>query len=192
MKIFFYGGTFDPPHKGHKMIIKKMLPYCDKFIVFPAKKSPSKKYKPIANSKHRMNMLNLLFCNKKIEINDYEINSNNKSYTYLTILYLKKRYKECSLSMVIGKDQLKDLPNWKNYDSFINKINIICFNRIVNNKSIILDLNQYKNIKFIDDFDFDISSEEIRKKIKSKNNKILLNVVDLKIVDYIQSNNLYV
>ena len=49
MKIFFYGGTFDPPHIGHKMIVEKLLPSCDKLIVFPAKKSPVKKDNPVLN-----------------------------------------------------------------------------------------------------------------------------------------------
>ena len=109
MNIFFYGGTFDPPHLGHEMIIKQLLPSCDKFIVFPSKKSPLKNSKPIANGIQRIDMLALLFDDSKIEIDDYEIKSVNKSYTYLTIEYLKKKYEKSSFTMVVGKDQLKTL-----------------------------------------------------------------------------------
>ena len=42
MKIFFFGGTFDPPHIGHKMIVDKCYDKCDKFIIFPNLKSPHK------------------------------------------------------------------------------------------------------------------------------------------------------
>ena len=76
MKIFFYGGTFDPPHIGHKKIIEALLPRCDKMIIFPAKKSPFKKVYPIASNIHRINMLNLLFENNKVIIDDYEILSD--------------------------------------------------------------------------------------------------------------------
>ena len=137
-------------------------------------------------------MLNLLFTNKKIEISDYELMSNNKSYTYLTIMYLKEKYKNCPLSMIIGKDQLENLSNWKSYDNFINKINVICFNRLIDNKSQICSIDKYKNIKFINDFDYDISSTKIRNAIKSPNNKIPIKMIDSKIIDYIKSNKLYV
>ena len=192
MNLFFYGGTFDPPHIGHEMIIREMLNHCDKLIVFPSKKSPTKAYSPIANGMHRMNMLKLLFDNSKIEINDYEIKSKTENFTYLTILYLREKYKECSLSMIIGKDQLKELPKWKFFNDFINKINIICFHRLIDNELHLSEFNQYKNIKFINDFNFNISSTTIRQAIKSENNKEIVNMIDSKIVQYIKANKLYV
>ena len=64
MKIFFFGGTFDPPHKGHECIVNHLLPLCDKFIIFPAGLSPSKSDLPLADINHRINMLKILFNNK--------------------------------------------------------------------------------------------------------------------------------
>ena len=32
MKIYFFGGSFDPPHKAHKLIYKHCLNLCDKFM----------------------------------------------------------------------------------------------------------------------------------------------------------------
>ena len=104
MKIFFYGGTFDPPHIGHQKIIEALLPRCDKMIIFPAKKSPFKKVYPIASNIHRINMLNLLFENNKVIIDDYEILSEKLNYTYLTIDYLEKKYLNCSFTIIIGRN----------------------------------------------------------------------------------------
>lgn len=191
MKIFFYGGTFDPPHIGHKKIIESLLPKCDKMIIFPAKISPFKKINPIASSVHRINMLNLLFDNNKLIIDDYEIRSNKINYTYLTIDYLKKKYKNSSLTMIIGKDQISNLSNWNNFNIFIKKINIICFNRTIENEGLSKDSNLNK-INYIDDFNINVSSTNIRSNIKSYNNKYLTNSLSYEVLEYIEDNNLYV
>tara|TARA_B110000263_G_C15149366_1_gene437096 strand:- start:1 stop:576 length:576 start_codon:yes stop_codon:yes gene_type:complete len=190
MKIFFYGGTFDPPHIGHKKIIEALLPRCDKIIIFPAKKSPFKKVYPIASNIHRINMLNLLFENNKVIIDDYEILSEKSNYTYLTIDYLEKKYLNCSFTMIIGRDQMANLSQWNNFSIFIKKINIICFNRPLKNKLEALNYNSNK-IENICDFNIDTSSTNIRDNIKLNNNKYLSNNVSSKILEYIERNNLY-
>ena len=198
MKIFFYGGTFDPPHIGHKKIIEALLPRCDKMIIFPAKKSPFKKVYPIASNIHRINMLNLLFENNKVSIDNYEIISKNLNYTYLTIDYLEKKYPNCSFTMIIGKDQIASLSKWHNFSIFNKKINIICFNRVLKdefeteeNES---ENESYDSRKFenICDFNIDTSSTSIRNNIKLNNNQYLKNNLSLKVLQYIENNNLYV
>ena len=43
MRLAFFGGTFNPPHNGHNLIINYCLRNFDKFIVIPNKVSPDKK-----------------------------------------------------------------------------------------------------------------------------------------------------
>ena len=191
MKIFFYGGTFDPPHKGHESIVNHLLPLCDKFVLFPADRSPLKNASPKADISHRINMLKILFKNKKIEIDYFDTDEKKKNYTYLTISYLKKKYLGSSLTMIIGKDQFINLNNWKNYKSIINSVNIICFNRNVKKISGIDELIDLK-VDFIDEFKMDVSSTRIRKDINSNRYNIKSNSLNLGIFKYIKENNLYV
>tara|TARA_Y100000590_G_scaffold392347_1_gene469695 strand:+ start:121 stop:696 length:576 start_codon:yes stop_codon:yes gene_type:complete len=191
MKIFFFGGTFDPPHKGHFDIVKYLFPLCDKFIVIPAAKSPDKVNYPIADTSHRINMLKLLFNKYNIEIDDYEIKKNNKNYSFETIKYLKKKYQRDKLYMIIGKDQLLNFGNWKEYKFIIENVNIICINRHLENKDEHLSLIDYGNIKFIDNFSVNVSSTEIRNNIKSKSSFVLDNM-DSRVIEYIKENKLYV
>tara|TARA_Y100000590_G_scaffold465789_1_gene639089 strand:+ start:2683 stop:3258 length:576 start_codon:yes stop_codon:yes gene_type:complete len=191
MKIFFYGGTFDPPHKGHESIVNYLLPLCDKFILFPTFISPLKDVLPKADIYHRINMLKILFNNKKIEIDNFETDKNKKNYTYLTVSYLKNKYNNSSITMVVGSDQLINLNNWKNYKLIIDNVNIICFNR--KHKST-LKVNTLINSKldFIDNFSVDISSTEIRDKLNNKKYDFKSDKLNLEIVKYIKENNLYV
>ena len=49
MKLIFFGGSFDPPHRGHFEIIKYFSKKCDKFIIMPAFQSPLKKESASSN-----------------------------------------------------------------------------------------------------------------------------------------------
>ena len=68
MKLILFGGSFDPPHCGHLKIIEDCIKECDKLILMPSSYSPLKKNYPIAESKHRVKMLQLLTPDLKHQI----------------------------------------------------------------------------------------------------------------------------
>ena len=190
MKIFFYGGTFDPPHLGHMKIVERCLSRCDKLIILPNKQSPDKMNYQITPSAHRFNMLNLIFKSEKIYIDLFELNSDKINYTYLTIEYLKKKYCNSSITMILGYDQWSNFENWKKKDQILNTVNIICFNRkISKNKK---QNKDFEKINFIDDFNVDISSVDIRRKIINSDRKKYSNFLHEKIINYIIKHKLYV
>ena len=190
MNVFFFGGTFDPPHLGHKMIVKHCLNHCDKLVIIPNKKSPDKQNLPVSNSTHRLNMLKLLFNDPKICIDNYEIKATKVNYTYLTIEYLKNKYNNSDISMIIGLDQFANLPNWKEYEKILDKVNIVCFNRESNKLNDIIP--ETKKMKFLHSFNFDISSKEIRKYLIESKKEKYIKMLDEKVIKYIKENKLYV
>ena len=187
MRIFFYGGTFDPPHLGHSNIVKYCLKHCDKFIIIPNKKSPDKLSSLVTDINHRLNMLSLLFDNSKISIDLFEIESNDINYTYLTIDYLKRKFNNCKLTMIIGNDQLANFTKWERYSQILNQVNIICFNRKINNS---VDYTNDK-IKFIESFQYDISSTNIRMSFNKSKKIVFEEMLDTKIIEYIKEHKLY-
>jgi len=191
MKVFFYGGTFDPPHKGHKLIVEYCLEKCDKLILIPNKKSPNKLSNPIATFKQRKDMLKILFNDNKIIISDFEGNSNKDNYTYLTINHLKKIYKNSDLTMVIGNDQLVNLKKWKKNNFILDEVKILCFNRqiLYKDKS---EADLIGNIEFVEKFNIDISSSKIRTSMLNKSIKSLENMLNNKIIKYIMKEKIYV
>lgn len=191
MKIFFFGGTFDPPHNGHQTIVNYCLEKCDKLILVPNKKSPHKKFHPNASAKQRKKMLSILFAHNKINICEFELKSAIDNYTYLTIDYLKKKYKSSDLTMILGNDQLLNLKNWKNINYILSEVKILCFNRSVS-KNIELSKSLKYNLKFVENFKVNISSNTIRKNILNKSLASIEPMLDKKIIDYIREKKLYV
>ena len=191
MKIFFYGGTFDPPHRGHKLIVDYCLSKCDKLILIPNYKSPHKSELPIGGYTHRVNMLKILFNYKNIDVSYFESSSKRNNYTYITIDYLIKKYKSCDLTMIIGYDQLNKIDKWKNIDWILKKVKILCFNRYLNN-DLLLEEKYKTNIKFIKNFNVEISSSIVRNRILNDSLENTIDMLDSKIIKYISENKIYV
>ena len=195
MKVAFFGGSFDPPHMGHKKIINYCMKLFDEILIIPNKESPDKHKKNLASTNDRLNMLNLMFPSKLIQIEDIEIKSDLPSYTYNTFKTLENKYLNDEIFMILGKDQIMNIHNWYKYDYLLNKLNIICFDRKINT----IDSIDFKktNIEFID-FDCDCSSTKIKSILSDYNNnrdeciKSLSLLLDDKIINYIIKNNIYI
>ena len=91
MKIAFFGGSFDPPHLGHKAIIEYASKIFDKLIIVPSKISLNQSKIIQASSDDRVQMLSLMINDEKVVIDDYEILSDKKNYTFYTYEYLKNK-----------------------------------------------------------------------------------------------------
>ena len=188
MKLFFFGGSFDPPHKGHLEIIQYCCKHSDKLLLIPATNSPLKNQPPSAERYHRIQMLKLLIqdLDFPIQVDDWEINQSGPSYTYETIRHLQENYPDSNLSMVMGADQLMKFYRWKNYEGIMNSVQILGFNR----DSCDFTPPDEMNLTWLKDFKVDISSSIIREKIAKGDSSD--NDLTPSIQRYIQNNKLYV
>lgn len=175
MKIGIYCGSFDPPHLGHLILPCACLQQfnLDKIIYIPSYVSVNKE-SHVASAKDRLHMLKLLIKNNPLlEIERYEIEKNNKTYTYETILYIKEKYgisKE-NLYLCIGSDWIDNLKDWKNFDIIIKNTNFIIFKRKPYTEQIeekLKKLDIKNDSYFILDKQIDICSNEIRKLIANQ------------------------
>ncbi|EIE39356.1 nicotinate-nucleotide adenylyltransferase [Mycoplasmopsis canis] len=179
MKIGIYGGSFDPIHKGHieiaKYVIKELN--LDKLLIVPTYVSPFKK-KSIS-IEDKINMINLVL-EEKMELCLFEAKRNTISYTIDTVKYIKNKYKNDELFLIIGSDNLSKLHKWKDIDEIANLTKIVALRRspIINKTN----LKKYNGILLKNSY-FDFSSSEYKKGY--------FHMVDPKVAQYIQSKGLY-
>ena len=119
-RIGIYGGTFNPPHAGHIQAAKEALVtlQLDKLIIIPAHVAPHKELPEGSPSpEQRMDMVRLAVqdCDK-IEVSDMELKRPGKSYTYQTILELRKRYPQAQLHLIMGTDMFLAFEEWSEPD----------------------------------------------------------------------------
>ena len=126
MRIGIFGGTFNPPHLGHKHLAEeiKAKAELDKIIIIPANTPPHKESKELADGFHRMKMCELLFNEDFYEISDLEIKRQGKSYTVDTVSELKKLYPEDELFLIIGTDMLMTFDKWYRYEDILRDVRL--------------------------------------------------------------------
>jgi len=155
--IALYGGSFDPPHIGHKAIVEALeeLDYIDEIIIMPTFLNPFKS-EAHAPSELRFKWLKEIFKGfKNVKIDRYEVEQNRQVPTLESVKYLLKTYKDVYL--VIGADNLASLDKWNSYQELKDLVTFIVASRdniIVDKKFIQLNVNER------------ISSSELREKIE--------------------------
>jgi nicotinate (nicotinamide) nucleotide adenylyltransferase len=126
-RIAIYGGSFDPPHKGHRNLVIDLLknhPEINKICIVPNRISPFKREKYFSPTEClQLTELNFLDLDlNKIEILPNEILKNDISYTYETILEVKSIYPGYLIDLILGDDQLDDLLKWKNIEIIFKEV----------------------------------------------------------------------
>lgn len=199
MRIGIFGGTFDPPHAGHKKYADELKAglSLDKLIIIPTAAPPHKQRDTDTSSEDRINMLKILFSRDSgVEVSDMEIVRGGKSYTFETVTLLREQYPDDELIFLLGSDMLFSFHSWKNPDVILEKVRICAVTR---SGGIDEDeLGNYINERFPDkkdrfivcDFEpIEISSTVIRNRIK--NGESIEGLVDSQVLAYIKEKELY-
>lgn len=198
-KIGIFGGTFNPVHSGHLIIADEVLHLfkLDRVIFIPNKIPSHRRDKfAILPSGIRLKMLRLAINQtSEFEISEIELRQNKTSYTYNTILNLKKIYPETKLYFISGSDSLISY-SWFKLDeilSMLDKFIIILrqnFSKNLLEKKIKkLNLKNKNKFKIISIPTLDISSSKIRDKISS--GESIKYLVPREVESFIKKNKLY-
>lgn len=183
------GGSFDPIHIGHLIISYEVLQRrnLSKIIFVPCNISPHKIGQKITEDFHRLNMIRLAIEDfPSFEVCDFEIRKGDISYTYDTLVELKKNYSE--MELIIGFDNLVVFDTWKRPDDIFQLAKVVVMKRVVdvfpNTRN-----KYYDSAIMLDTTLVDISSTEIRERAK---NKLPIDyLVPIKVKEYITQNGLY-
>ncbi|MCS7231062.1 MAG: nicotinate (nicotinamide) nucleotide adenylyltransferase [Elusimicrobiota bacterium] len=171
-KIILFGGTFDPIHIGHLVLAETAFEFikAKKVIFIPCYKPPHKIDFQLSDWRHRVNMIKLSTKGVKyFEISLFEIENEGISYTYITVDYFSKKYKDSDLYFLIGYDSLLSLPTWENWRYIVEKVYFLVGDRNIEKKAegelpeVILKKSIFFKSPIIE-----VSSTMIREKIKSK------------------------
>ena len=181
-----FGGSFDPPHLAHIEMVNHVIADCDKLYIFPVKESPNKVNGGIATLNQRFQMCRLSFqsISPKIEVSNFEMNSLSPSYTINTVRWILNLFPECELSIIIGEDQGAQLDVWHEFRVLQKLVKFICFSRNY------FELNSEIQLEYIDNFNYEISSTELRTELNHDLEKVK-SMLNPKVFEYILENKLY-
>lgn len=194
MKLCLFQGTFNPIHNAHIQVAQFALEnkVCDKIIFIPAYKPPHKDCDDRI-CYNRLEMTKLAAeLNPAFEVSDIEFILKGKSYTYITICELYKKYNiEGKIKFLIGTDAFEKIESWYETDKLKELVDFVVFIRENNFDEKNFDYLKSKgyNFTFMPLKFLDISSTKIREKVKNKES--IKGLVPVKVEEYIYKNELY-
>lgn len=195
-KIAIYGGSFDPPHKGHKLLAENLAKSCgaERVLIIPTAMSPFKNFSG-ATSFQRYEMCTLAFSDSLFEVSDIEINRGGKSYTIDTVNAVKALYPESELYLFMGDDMFLSFNKWCKYEEILQKCTLVaaCRTRnleeLDNMKSFARDVLNSREGKviFCESVPVEISSTTIRQNVRNN----CFEYIDDDVAEYIKAKGLY-
>ncbi|MFN3418728.1 MAG: nicotinate-nucleotide adenylyltransferase [Pyrinomonadaceae bacterium] len=131
-RIGLYGGTFDPPHRGHLQIARRItrLFGLDRFIFLPAFHAPHKSASSAAGPFHRFAMLCLATQNlPQIFVSDLELQTGERRYTFDTLTDYKQKNTDSEIFFVMGADSWEEITTWYRWEELLTLVNFIIVSR---------------------------------------------------------------
>ena len=180
MQIGIYGGSFNPVHYGHVGLAKWVAEHADldEVWMMVSPNNPLKDSRELADEQERLEGVR-----KAIEgiphvvACDFEFSLPRPSYTANTLRALIAAYPQHTFSLIIGEDNLRILPRWREWEYIVSRYRIFVYPRRDAGSSqwsvVSGQLPDNAQIIMLEDTPyFDISSTEIRNNLKINNLKI--------------------
>ncbi|MBS1816140.1 MAG: nicotinate (nicotinamide) nucleotide adenylyltransferase [Acidobacteria bacterium] len=209
MRIGYYGGTFDPPHRGHLAVAQAAAAAfaLDRVELAPTGRQPLKDAAPHATFTQRLDMVRLL-CGESalLHASDIEAPRANGSPNY-TVDTLRTLARNCDeLFAIVGADSFLDLRRWREPDELLRIAQWIVVSRpgwaLDNLTPLALTAEQRARVHLLTTVHVDISATGIRaklaqggasqKKLADAVAETLTNELTPEVLRYIREHHLYI
>ncbi len=196
-KYGFFGGSFNPVTKAHvDLAIEIVKKYnFDKVIFVPVGNHYNKE--GLVNEKHRYNMLKIATEKyESLEVSDIELNQDKNLTTLEAFNKIEEKFVGIEKFYIIGGDNLYKILSSKDSNILVYNYKYIVIQRNMKEISNLIKTNKQfieneKNFVFMENINHSqTSSTKVRKGIIEKNKKVA-EIMDERVLDYIEENRLY-
>lgn len=199
MRVGLFGGTFDPPHRGHLAVANAVRERfaLDRVLLAPAAVQPLKPGGAEASFAQRLRMVELL-CRGLAGLEASAIDGpqpdGTPNYTIDTLHRLRATLPSAAeIFVIVGADAFLDLRRWKDPDTLLREAHWIVVSRPGFDLPALDALNltpaQRARVQILDDFANPVSATEVRERLRDHDEAASL--VPPQVLDYIRAQHLY-
>ena len=185
-QVGIFGGTFNPVHTGHLVMADQVGTQLglEKVYFMPDATPPHVDHKGTIDAKYRVEMLAAAIKdNPLFGLELAEIERGGVSYTYDTMVGLKKKHPDVDYYFIIGADMVNYLPTWHRIDDLVKLVHFVGVKRPGYAPE-----SKYP-VVWVDAPKLDITSTAIRKRVQ--HGQSIRYLVPKAVAAYIEKERLY-
>jgi len=190
------GGTFNPPHIGHLVMVQEALDQLglDRVVLMPVAQPPHKEAPADPGADVRLELCRLATAGSPhVEVCDLEIERGGASYTVDTLRALHERAPEHALTFIVGGDMAYSLPSWREPEAVLELARLAVAERDGLRREDIAErlepLHSGDRVAFFDMPRIDLSSSTIRERVAA--GRPIRYLVPDPVIEAIRSRRLY-
>lgn len=195
-RIGILGGTFNPLHVGHLICAQEAITQLglERVIFMPVAAPPHKLVAGDPGPEARLRMCTLATEDDgRLDVSDIEVERGGTSYTVDTLRELHESVGDDELTLILGSDVARALPEWREPDEVLSLARIaVCERAGVGHEAVMTAIGALGDSGRIDFFEMpriDLSSSEIRARIG--NDEPIRYLVPDSVCDEIERNGWY-
>lgn len=198
MRIALFGGSFDPPHRGHFSIATAAADtfHLDTILFAPTGRQPLKPGQTPAPFADRLAMTALLCApDQRFHVSpiDAPHPDGQPNYTVNTLAELKRSMPDATLFNIVGADSFLDLPRWREPARLLELAEWIVVSRpgfsLDNLSSLHLTAVEQSRVHLLQTVHEDISATDLRQRLR--NEQPGGDLIPAAVSDYIRTHDLY-
>ncbi len=198
MRVAFFGGTFDPPHRGHVAIAKAAADAfaLDRVLFAPAGRQPLKTEHVVSSFETRLALATLAcaedarFCASAL---DAPREDGRPNYTVDVLAELRESMPEATIFNLAGADSFRDIGKWREPDELLRLAEWIVVSRpgyaLDDPEGHPLTAEQRARVHLLDAVHLDISATELRERLAA--GELCDDLLTAPVAGYIREHGLY-
>jgi len=131
-RIGIFGGSFDPPHIAHRMLVQAALalPGLDEVWVVPAGMPVHRALSGCADADTRLEWVRRIFAGEPhVQVRDWEARRRQPTATLHTLQYIGRRYPQVFPVLLLGADAFAAIESWVGYPEHRRLCDVAVFPR---------------------------------------------------------------
>ena len=199
MRVGLFGGSFDPPHRGHLAVAETVRERfaLDRVLLAPAAIQPLKLRGAHASFTDRLRMVELL-CEGTTGIEASAIDGptadGKPNYTIDTLHRLRNQLPPgAEIFLILGADAFLGIRQWKDSEALLKEARWIVVSRpgfeLHKLETLELTPQQRARIDTLSELENSVSATEVRERLHQHDNAVAL--VPPKVLEYIRAHHLY-
>jgi len=188
-RIGLFGGSFDPVHLGHLLVMQAAREELDlaRLFLIPAAQSPFKPDTRPTPGPERLRLLRLALAGETwCELDEQEIRRGGVSYTIDTVRDYASRFPGAQLCYLIGADHLPQLSKWRAAEDLARLVEFVVIPRPGQAET---PFSAPFRGRWLAGFPLGVSSSQIRARVKA--GLPIHHLVSEAVAETIRNNRLY-